>query len=191
MKYNQDRINQLKSFAFEAANPQNSYIDMKLKALSLMPKKAEIEELQIQLEHEKSEREKQNKELSLIKDNLDAEIGKALLIGDYALAAKRLLELRAQQEIVSSRLAATEDEEFYNFSYLTLAANIAAALKALSEKEPIFLEKLNELIELSKEINYIVNTTDSPFHGTSVQQHIINSLPKKDVRKHVDLESYY
>lgn len=191
MKYNQNRINQLKSFALEAGNPQENHVDIKHKALLLKPKKSEVEELQKQLENEREERQNQKKELSVINESLTLEIGKALLISDYALAAKQLLELRAQQEIVMIRLAETENEAFFNVRALEQAVNIDAASKALREKEQAFLEKLEELIELSKEMNFLVNTTDSTFHGTSVPQHIINSLPKKDVRKHVDLESYY
>ncbi len=191
MKINQERINELKSFALEAGNENTSWHEIKHKANALRPKRDELIELEKQLQKEQEENSKNKESLLNAQKHIEDELGEALLIGDYVLAGKKIAELRAQQEVVSMRLEALNATAEYNIQPLWQSLKASAALKALSEKEPVFSKKLEELTVLMMELNYLAYVGDTSFKGASTFGYVSNNLPKNTAHKAVDLTGYY
>lgn len=191
MKINQERINELKFFAIEAGNGSESWHDIAYKARALKPKKEELIELEKQLQKEKEDNSKNKESLLNAQKHIEDELGEALLISDYVLAGKKIAELRAQQDIVAMRLAALNATPEYNIQPLWQSLKESAALKALTEKEPVFSKKLEEITVLMMELNYLTSTANTAFKGTSTFGYVTNNLPKPTDQKTVDLTAYY
>ncbi|MCH9743276.1 MAG: hypothetical protein K0U21_08730 [Proteobacteria bacterium] len=191
MKINQERINELKSFALEAGNEDASWHEIKHKANALRPKRDELIELEKQLQKEQEDNSKNKESLLNAQKHIEDELGEALLISDYVLAGKKIAELRAQQEVVSMRLEALNATPEHSVQPLWQSLKASAALKALSEKEPVFSKKLEELTVLMMELNYLASTADTAFKGASTFGYVSNNLPKPTAQKTVDLTGYY
>lgn len=190
MKINQERINELKSFALEAGSDHSNWVVHKHRADLLKPKREELIELEKQLQNEQEENSK-NKELLLnAQKQIEAELGEALLISDYVLAGKKIAELRAQQDVVSMRLEALNDNPFYDISYLWNVVERNAATKALDEKMKILDKKIEELLPLAMQIKYL-KTISSPYDKTTVGNYIESNLSSKNYESKVDLTAYY
>lgn len=190
MKINQERINELKSFALEAGSDHSNWVNHEHRACSLKPKREELVELEKQLQNEQEENSK-NKELLLnAQKQIEAELGEALLISDYVLAGKKIAELRAQQEVVTMRLEALNDNPFYHISYLWSVVQRNAAAKALDEKMKILDKKIEELLPLAMQIKYL-KTISSPHDKTTVGNYIESNFSSKSYESKVDLTAYY
>lgn len=191
MKINQERINELKSFAIKATDTNTHWTNIKHEASLLNPSLNELMELEKQLKAQQQEDEKNRESLLLASTQIKAELGEAFLISDYVLAGKKIAELRAQQEIVTMRLEALNNQPSYNVQPLWQSMKAKAAMKALAEKEAVFIKKFEELKRLMMEINDLTYIADISFMGTSTFGYVSNNLPKSTARKAVDLKPYY
>lgn len=191
MKINQERINQLKSFAIKATDTNTHWTNIKNEASLLNPSLNELMELEKQLKAQQQEYEKNRDSLLLANTQIEAELGEAFLISDYILAGKKIAELRAQQEVVTMRLEALNNQPSYNVQPLWQSMKANAAMKAIAEKEPALIKKLEELKILMMEINDLTYVADISFMGASTFGYVSNNLPKSTARKAVDLKPYY